>query len=403
MKYIFTHLKGKLFTACMDGDIMIEASFNPIPKLSNDGTVVKNSGLLGNIYVGKVKNIVKNINAAFVDIGDGQSCFLSLNKAKHPIYITNKKNDVLHIGDELLIQLDKEDIKSKRPVGTCNFSLPGRFVVLTYNKPMVAVSGKIKDVKVKQHLKELVTPFVTEEYGFILRTNAVEATDEELTEEINSMIEKYNNIKEYGVTRSCYSVVYSSLPEYLTLLRDIRIEEDTRIITDLTYLYEEIKAYSKEHNLQLESVLELYEDADYPLTALHGLETKLEKALAKKIWLKSGGSLYLQPTEALTVIDVNTEKAIAGKRKKEETFFKINKEAAIMAARQIRLRNYSGIIIIDFIDMEEEAHQKAVLSILRSEFMKDPVKTVLVDITKLGLVEVTRKKTRRPLHEQYYM
>ena len=168
-----------------------------------------------------------------------------------------------------------------------------------------------------------------------------------------------------------------------------------RIITDEREIYEKLR---NESTCPDETVV-FYEDHSYPLDKLLGISAKLEKAGKKHVWLKSGGSLVIEPTEALTVIDVNTEKAIGGKRNSETTFFRINVEAAKEAARQIRIRNLSGIILIDFIDMKEREHEEALLSELRREFEKDPVRTAVVDMTKLGLVEITRMKVRKPLHE----
>ena len=167
-----------------------------------------------------------------------------------------------------------------------------------------------------------------------------------------------------------------------------------RIITDQKGIFEELK---KDPQLKEETIC-FYED-NYPLDKLLGISSKLEKCFKKHVWLKSGGSLVIEPTEALTVIDVNTEKAVQGKRNKEHTFFKLNKEAAVEAARQMRLRNLSGIILIDFIDMEESAHVEELLKLLEQEMEKDRVPAKVIDMTALGLVEITRKKVRKPLYE----
>ena len=165
-------------------------------------------------------------------------------------------------------------------------------------------------------------------------------------------------------------------------------------------MYEEMKEYLANYQKEDLEKLSFYSDNLLSLSKLYGVETKLENALREKVWLKSGGSLIIQPTEALTVIDVNTGKAVNGKKKVQETFLKVNLEAAEEIAKQIRLRNLSGIIIVDFISMDDKAAQKKVMQLLAELFKKDPIKTTLIDMTALNLVEITRKKVRKPLHEQ---
>lgn len=196
-------------------------------------------------------------------------------------------------------------------------------------------------------------------------------------------------------TRTCFTKVYQAEPEFVHFLRESGRHIFDRIITDEPSVYELLKdteAFSDE-------TVVLYEDESYSLDKLLGIGQKLEKALVRHVWLKSGASLVIEYTEALTVIDVNSEKAIAGRQSSESTFFKINLEAAKEAARQIRIRNISGIILIDFIDMKKKEHIQALLQELENEFRKDKVKTTVIDITKLGLVEITRMKRRKPLWE----
>ena len=219
-------------------------------------------------------------------------------------------------------------------------------------------------------------------------------SEEQIREEYNELAEKLDWMQNHGFQRSCFSLLYKEIPFYEKYIQGCKEQDYDRIITDDREIYEILSEKYKEK-------LVLYEDTSYSLVNLLNLNKQLEQALGKTVWLKSGGNLVIEPTEALTVIDVNTGKAIEGKRNRETTFFKTNLEAAIESARQIRLRNLSGIILIDFIDMKKKEHQQELLNLLRTELSKDKVNTTLVDITKLGLVEITRMKINKPLRELY--
>ncbi len=357
-------------------------------------------GLLHNIYIGKVKNIVKNINAAFVEIADGQMCYYSLEENSHTIFVNQKNNDKVVIGDEIIVQVEKEGVKTKAPVVTSHLTLVGKYVVLTHGKVNLGISNKIADQEKREQLMEIIEPYKNDNYGLVIRTNAAEADRELIENEVTALTEEYHNLLTYGVHKTCYSLIYESPADYLCDIRDGYDTSVERIITDDTVLYEKIKHYISSYQSKDLTKLCLYEDKMLSLKALYSIETKLEKALQERVWLKSGGYLVIQPTEALVVIDVNTGKAIAGKRNPEQTFERINREAAEEIARQIRLRNLSGIIIIDFIDVKAKASKEALLVLLKNLFKKDPVRTVVVDMTPLNLVEVTRKKVRKPLYEQ---
>ncbi len=200
-------------------------------------------------------------------------------------------------------------------------------------------------------------------------------------------------------SRTCYSCLYKNLPAYITGIRDSYAGKLEEIITDCPDLYDQLKEYLENSQKEDAEKLKLYTDDLLSLGKLYSLENALSKALDKRVWLKSGGYLVIEPTEAMVVIDVNTGK-YEGKKKLEETVLKINLEAAAEIARQLRLRNLSGIIMVDFIDMNQEAHKEALMDALRAAVAKDPVKTVVVEMTRLNLVEITRKKLRRPLYEQ---
>ncbi len=395
-KLIITKQDNTILSAFFEGTDMVQVSINTTEEAS----------ILGNIYLGKVKNIVKNINAAFVEIADGRMCYISLEENHYPIMagsdpVERKLQEVkLKIGDELIVQVTKEDIKTKAPVVNSNINFTGKYAALVYGKITNGVSSKINDEKERNRLRSIAKRFEQKDYSFIIRTNAAYMQEEKITDEMKILIEAYENIRNFGIHKSRFSLLYKAWPTYICDIRDGYAENVEEFLTDDPQLYENIRAYLKNYQPEDLGKLRIYEDATCSLPSLYGLSDKLNNAVRPMVWLKSGGSLVIQPTEALTVIDVNTGKAVAGRKKVQETFLKINREAAKEIAHQIRLRNLSGIIIIDFIDMELQKDKELLMEELREYFKKDSVKTTLVDMTSLGLVEVTRKKVRKPLHQQ---
>jgi ribonuclease G len=397
-KLVITKQDNCIISAFFEGRDMVQVSVN----------AAQEDGILGNIYLGKVKNIIKNINAAFVEIADGRMCYYSMSENRYPIMaqlpdkdIPDKLEEVaVKVGDELIVQVAKEDVKTKAPVVTSNINLTGKYVALTYGKSTIGVSAKIEDEKERRRLKELVRQFEQKEYGFIVRTNAAFMPEEVIINELDKLVELYENIRRFGVHKSRFSLLYSTPPSYICDIRDGYADHVDEFITDDPELYEHMKDYLEKYQSEDIGKLKLYQDPSLSLTNLYGITDKLRDAVKPMVWLRSGGTLVIQPTEALTVIDVNTGKAVAGKKKVQETFLKVNREAAKEIAKQIRLRNLSGIIIIDFIDMELKKDKDLLMEELEGYFKTDPVKTTLVDMTALGLVEVTRKKVRKPLHEQ---
>jgi ribonuclease G len=217
---------------------------------------------------------------------------------------------------------------------------------------------------------------------------------------MNYLINEYEDIRKYGIHKSRFSLIYQTPPNYICDIRDGYSNKIDEFVTDDPKLYEHIKNYLELYQPEDMDKLRFYEDPILSLNNLYGISEKVNEAIRPMVWMKSGGTLVIQPTEALTVIDVNTGKAVAGKKKVQETFLKVNREAAVEIAKQIRLRNLSGIIVIDFIDMELKKDKELLMAELEKYLLKDPVKTTLVDMTALGLVEITRKKVRKPLHEQ---
>lgn len=397
-KLIITKQDNKIISAFFEGKDMVQVSLNS----SED------EAILGNIYLGKVKNIVKNINAAFVEIADGRMCYYSLEENCYPILAGSEFNREdrklrtvkLRVGDELLVQVTKEDVKTKAPVVSSNINFTGKYAALTYGKLTCGVSSKISEEKERSRLKNIAKKYEQKDYGFIIRTNAAFVSDEKIEGEMQKLIEAYETIRSYGIHKNRFSLIYQTPPNYICDIRDGYTDNVDEFVTDALELYDKMQEYLLMYQPEDLGKLRLYQDTAIKLAGLYGLCDKLNEAVRPMVWLKSGGTLIIQPTEALAVIDVNTGKAVAGKKKVQETFLKVNREAAREIARQIRLRNLSGIIIIDFIDMELQKDKELLMNELEEYFRKDPIKTTLVDMTALGLVEVTRKKVRKPLHEQ---
>ena len=353
---------------------------------------------VGDIFIGKVQNIVKNIKGTFVEIGNKRVCFLPLEERITPVFCDGKERDI-RVGDELLVQISKETRGSKAPLVTAGLTLTGRLIVLAKGKENIGVSGKISDEKLRESLKEIVRPFLGDGYGFIVRTNAATATSEDLEREAKALKEQYERIVNEKIHFTCFSKIYSAPAEFIMEVRNGYSFEVDSILTDDKEIYEGIKEFLDLGPEADREKLVFYDDQNISLSVLYGLEAKLQKALQDKVWLDSGAYLVIQPTEALVSIDVNTGKAIAGKHDTEETFFRVNCEAAIEIAAQLRLRNLSGIIIVDFIDMKKEEHRKQLLSVLRDELAKDHITTRLIDMTPLGLVEITRQRIRKSIYE----
>lgn len=366
----------------------------------NAEPVCSDDAVLGNIYIGKVKNIVKNINAAFVEISGGRMCYLPLAKPQYPIYCNGKVRENICIGDEIMVQIERENVKTKAPTVTCNLNITGKYVVLTHGIRKTGVSARIVEKEERERLKKVVSQFRGETYGFVIRTNSAGVSEDRILKELDTLRSIYERLTTQAVHFTRFSLVEKGLSNYLSDIRDYNQLQLDEIITDDKDIYDEIYGFLTRFQPEDLEKLTFYQDSMISMKNLYSISSKLSKALQKRVWLKSGGYLVIEPTEALTVIDVNTGKAIKGKKKEQETFYKVNMEAAREIAKQIRLRNMSGIIIIDFIDMEEEEKRHSLMSGLKEMLARDPVKTALVDMTKLNLVEVTRKKIRKPLWEQ---
>lgn len=388
----------------MSGKLILTELYNrKISAYFKDGQINElrfhDKSILGNIYIGRVQNVVKNIDAAFIEIQKGLVCYYSIRDNKNPIFLNKKNTDKVNIGDLMLVQVSKDDVKTKAPTVTCEINFAGKYSVLTYGKSHLGISNKIKNEHWKKEFRELCAPFMTDNIGYVIRTNAKSVLAKEVIDEIALLKEQFEEILNKAQYLSAFTPVYTNKESYITAIRDMYDQSYDEVVTDNVQMYEEIKEYFEKEEVTNLNKLRLYEDTMLPLYKLYSLEKHIKDALSKNVWLKSGAYLVIEPTEALTVIDVNTGK-YDGKKKSSETYLKINLEAAKEIGRQLRLRNLSGIIIVDFIDMEDDRDKIKLLEELKLIVKDDPIKTTVVDITALNLIELTRKKVRKPLYEQ---
>ncbi len=389
-KLIITKRKGQIVTALYENNRLSELQFHKEQE---------EKFALGNIYVAKVKNVVKNINGAFLDLGNEDLCYYSLGDNTSPIFLNAKNTKKVAEGDLLLVQIQKEAMKTKLAGATSHLNLTGKFLILTAGKCSIGVSNKIRSMDERNRLKNILKKFSSKEYGWIVRTNAEGYCEEELESEAKRLVEKYEELIKVAKFRTAGQVLYQAPKSYLTELRDQNSASFERIVTDCEDVYQEIEEYLKEYQQEDAKKLEYYQDEQISLSNLLGLEKDIEEALKERVWLKSGGYLIIQPTEAMVVIDVNTGKSV-NKKKAKEHFRLINLEAGKEIARQIRLRNLSGIIIVDFIDLDTEEAKEELMNALKGFVAKDRIKTDVIDMTKLNLVEITRKKVMKPIYEQ---
>ena len=354
---------------------------------------------LGNIYLGHVDNVVKNIDAAFVEIEDGCMCYCSMKEKASYLFGPHANNDRLCMGDYVLVQVERENLKTKQPSVTGKLQLTGKYLVLVHGMKGVRISNKIKRKEEINRLKVLFSNCENENYGLIIRTNALQMSNERLKAEEARLAAQYKEICATGIHKTKGSLIYKSFPWYIDLLRDLPEAELSEVVTDDEKIFAAFRDYTEQFQPEDTDKLRLYKDDNLSLAALYSMQKLEKEALSRHVWLNSGASLIIEPTETLTVIDVNTGKAVSGKKAGDEVFYKINEEAAKECMRQIRLRNLSGMILIDFINMEEESCNERLMQLLKQLAAKDRIPVNVVDMTGLKLVELTRKKVKKPLHE----
>ncbi len=362
----------------------------------------------GNIYKGRVQNVVSGIQAAFVDIGTDKNAFLFLGDAEMDARdftfggqadetakaaLSAKK--AVKNNQEILVQATKEPDGDKGARVSAHIGLPGRYVVLTPQDNYIGVSRRITNDEERTRLRGEALKAKPESYGLILRTAAQGMNAEELKPDIDALCAKWETVEKAGKTAKAPACVYQDAALTVRVVRDLLTEDTERLLLPDHETYETVMDALQVTAPELCGRCEEY-TGSMPIFDTFRIESKLDKALQHKVWLKSGGYLYIDPTEAMTVIDVNTGK-FTGSRELEETLIKINCEAAVEIARQLRLRDIGGIIIIDFIDMEQEESREKVLSALKTALKSDRNRTNVVGFTGLGLVEMTRRKLRTKL------
>ena len=363
-----------------------------------------NRGLVGNIYVGKVARVLPGMQSAFIEIGLERAGFLhvadiweerqnaQLNDAPaKPI------ERILSEGQSRLVQVIKDPIGTKGARLSTQVSIAGRLVVYLPQDPHIGISQRIEDETERQLLREKLAQLLSadETGGFIIRTVAETATDAELRGDIEYLKKLWHGIRGRALTAPAPTLLYQDLSLAQRVLRDIAGESTGRIIIDSRENFQKLQEFAAEYTPKVLEKLEHY-TGERPLFDLYNVEDEIERALARRVELKSGGYLILEQTEAMTTIDVNTG-GYVGTRSFDDTIFKTNLEAAQVIARQLRLRNLGGIIIIDFIDMESAEHRSAVLAELNKALARDRTRISVNGFTGLGLVEMTRKRTRESL------
>ena len=360
---------------------------------------------IGNIYVGKVQNVSANIGAAFVEIQKGVVTFLPLSGVRNAILTSRKPDGTLKAGDELLVQLVREPLKTKQAGVSTALSLAGSYAVIEYHGGTSGNAHQEEGVKVSskmskkfRHIYKELEPLkeIAKQFSLVIRTNADGLEDvSAVIAEAQSLAAQMAYILGIGDKRVCFSCLHQSEPEYLSFVKNCYQSEYEEIVTDRKEIYEMLLADGKFSS----GDVRYYDDSMLPFYKLYSIETKISELLSRKVWLKSGAYLVIEQTEALVAIDVNTGKYEAGKRK-EETYLKINLEAAEAIADALRARNLSGMILVDFINMQKKENNERLMEAMKGFLAKDSVPAYVVDITGLGLMEITRKKKNKSFAEQ---
>lgn len=365
----------------------------------NDGA----ERLEGNIYIGKVQNVLLGMQAAFVDIGKEKNTFIHIrdvmpkasNETGNKNEPLNKYNikDYIRTEMPILVQVKKDSTSKKGARVSTHMNISGRYIVLMPNSEFITVSKKIEDIKEKNRLLNIVKPIVPKGYGIIIRTSAEGKNETEIKEDLDKLIkkwqnilEKYNNLKKQKTFIP--KIIYKNQGIIEKLILDLVDKELTRIIANDETTYAEIEKDIK--NMQLDYDIKLELKKGETVLDIYDLETQLEKADNRKVWLKCGGFITIDKTEALTAIDVNSGKYV-GTKDLAKTIFTVNKEATVEIAKQVRLRDIGGIIIIDYIDMENKDDKEKILKELEENLKKDRSKTQVIGFTPLDLLEMTRK------------
>ncbi len=384
---------------------------------------------VGNIYKGRVVRVLPGMQAAFVDIGLERTAFLYVtdvydhlsefelmlgrtdcreesdgfpcdqeDEAESKLHYTPppfRIEDLLHEGQDILVQVTKEPVGSKGARVTSHISLPGRHLVLMPTMNHVGISRRIEDDEERTRLKQIIEKLRPKGMGFIARTASEGVQKSDIKAEMDFLLKLWKSIQQKSTTLPIPSLVYEDLDITLRAVRDLFTGDVSRLVVDSRQAYERILHFIDTFAFELKPRVELYTE-ELPIFDAFGIEMEMSRALGKKVWLKSGGYIVIESTEALTAIDVNTGKYV-GKRHLEDTILKTNLEAAKEIAYQLRLRNIGGLIIIDFIDMSDPASREKVFKTLKDALKKDKCKTNILRMSELGLIQMTRKRNRESL------
>lgn len=358
-----------------------------------DNETTKENRLEGNIYAGKVSDLVPGMQSAFIDYGDSRKGLLHLKDALPQVNEKNKKNenitnknisDVLKSGQKVLIQIKKDSNDKKGAKVSTHISIPSKYVVFMPNTDIITISQKIEDEKRIKELLDLAKDNLSKNNGIVIRTSAEEASNEEIIQDIKRCTDKWNYIIEKYSNSKDIELIYYSENVQSKILLDLKVD---KVITNDRDEFEKIKELIQRE--QIKGVkLEL--SVKQNLLDMYDLDSQITKSKNRKIWLNCGGFITIDRTEALTAIDVNTGK-FTGKSDLESTIFKVNKEATVEIAKQLRLHDIGGIIIIDYIDMQDKENDEKIENLLKEELKKDRAKTQVEGFTKLNLMEMTRK------------
>lgn len=360
--------------------------------------------IVGNIYKGKVVRVLPGMQAAFVDIGLARTAFLHVSDfsagddiAEGIIEAAKKSpiQDVLKEGREILVQVAKEPIGTKGARLTSFVSLPGRYLVYMPTVDHIGISRRIDDAKERERLREIVSKLKPKDGGFIVRTASEGVSLKELKADINFLTKLWGEIEEKSKKAKAPSLVHADLDVVLRVVRDMFTVDIEKLVVDSKVEFDRIRKFVEKFMPGLKNRVEFY-DSEEPIFDKYGIEVEITRALGQKVWLKSGGYIIVEQTEALTAIDVNTGKFV-GKRDLEDTILRTNLEAVREIVYQLKLRNIGGIIVIDFIDMNKHANRSKVFSALKEALKSDRTRTTITKISELGLVEMTRKRTRDDL------
>ncbi len=375
-------------------------------------------GMVGNIYMGKVARVLPGMQSAFIDIGLERAAFLHVADLhaddasakggrinEQPVPIERR----LHEGQALMVQVIKDPIGTKGARLSSQISVAGRMLVYLPQDEHIGISQKIGSAELREQLRDRMVTFTREAAaadgrpagGYILRTNAEEATDDELRSDIAYLRKTWTAIRDKGLKSPPGTLLYQELSLVQRVMRDLVIETTQTIRIDSQEQFALLQSFGQEYSPSTVSRLALYR-GERPIFDLYNIDTEIQRAMARRVDLKSGGYLIIDQTEALTTIDVNTG-GYVGARNFDDTIYKTNLEAALAIARQLRLRNLGGIIIVDFIDMAREEHRDNVLGELRKQMGKDRTKSTVSGFSALGLVEMTRKRTRESLSHMLCM